>query len=121
MIRTSLCHIDSNGDHDTTRPKDESANDFREVFLGWLVRRGWTELPFFCRVNGQPVPVRARQRASSTTNQIVRRQKRDNTLATQAWKPKYLFSSHRCHRRSATSLMMPELRAYKDFAKKINL
>jgi hypothetical protein len=75
MIRTTLCRIDSNGDHDTTRPKHESANDFREVFFGWLVRRGWTELPFFCCVNGQPVPVRARQRASSTTNQNVRRQK----------------------------------------------
>jgi hypothetical protein len=48
MIRIIICRIDSN-DHDTARPKHESAGagDFREVFFGRLVRRGWTKLPIF--------------------------------------------------------------------------
>jgi hypothetical protein len=48
MIRFIICRIDSN-DHDTARPKHEheGAGDFREVFFGRLVRKGWTELPFF--------------------------------------------------------------------------
>lgn len=45
MIRIIICRID-----DTARPKREGAGgagDFREVFFGRLVRRGWTELPIF--------------------------------------------------------------------------
>jgi hypothetical protein len=46
MIRIIICRIDSN-DYDTARPKHEGGGDFREVFFGRLVRRGWTDLPIF--------------------------------------------------------------------------
>jgi len=46
MIRIIICRIDST-DHGAARPKHEGVGDFREVFFGRLVRRGWTELPTF--------------------------------------------------------------------------
>ena len=46
MIRFIICRTDSN-DQDTARPKHKGADDFREVFFGRLVRRGWTRLFIF--------------------------------------------------------------------------